>query len=73
MELDAVAEEVVHVGARGYSESPGDGDEHAARIAIRPRLTCACEHCNTSYTEKRALASYRQTDLHRHKLSLPPA
>lgn len=38
----------------------------------RQRTGFACQACNTSFTEKRALARHKKTDHHRKQLGLPP-
>ncbi|KAM3424826.1 hypothetical protein BST61_g6807 [Cercospora zeina] len=38
----------------------------------RARVNYECEACGTTYTEKRALARHRHTDMHRRRLGLQP-
>lgn len=38
----------------------------------RARIHYECEACGTTYTEKRALARHRHTDMHRRRLGLQP-
>lgn len=38
----------------------------------RPRINYECDACGTTYTEKRALARHRHTDMHRRRLGLAP-
>ncbi|KAI5367496.1 Putative Zinc finger C2H2-type, ankyrin repeat-containing domain superfamily [Septoria linicola] len=38
----------------------------------RARVNYECEACGTTYTEKRALARHRHTDMHRRRMGLPP-
>ncbi|KXS96814.1 hypothetical protein AC578_8307 [Pseudocercospora eumusae] len=55
-----------------HSNSDGPSPDTNLPPNKRARINYECDACGTTYTEKRALARHRHTDMHRRRLGLQP-
>ncbi|KXT11202.1 hypothetical protein AC579_10010 [Pseudocercospora musae] len=56
----------------GHSNSDAPSPDSNLPPNKRARINYECDACGTTYTEKRALARHRHSDMHRRRLGLQP-